>query len=391
MDSSHPRLRRRLLRAFGTLSAPLVPRAASALPRSPRILLIRPDHIGDLLFATPALRGLRTAFPDAHLACMLGPWGKPVLEGNPHLDEIIVCDFPAFGRRPKTSVVAPYRTLLSWAGELRRHRFDLAIVLRFDHWWGALLAHVTGIPRRLGYAVPECEPFLTHALPYVSERHEVQQNWDLVRQASQLGRRPLPERAGTLEFPIRDQDRAVVAAHLAERGVTSDTDLMAIHPGAGAPVKLWRPEAFAQVADVLSSRYQVVPVISGGPGELDLAWSVYGHMRAESIVAAGDTSLGELAALFQRCRLVVGPDCGPLHLAVAVGTPTVHLYGPVDAGKFGPWGDPLKNVVVTSQRECIPCNRLDYRTEELPCHPCVREITPEAVVDAADRLLAAEE
>jgi len=154
-------------------------------------------------------------------------------------------------------------------------------------------------------------------------------------------------------------------------------------------VKLWRPEGFAQVADTLAARYQLVPVISGGPGELDLAWSVCAHTRAECIVAAGDTSLGELAALFQRCRLVVGPDCGPLHLAVAVGTPTVHLYGPVDAGKFAPWGNPVKNVVLTSQRECIPCNRLDYRMEELPCHPCVYDITPQAVVEAADRLLAA--
>ena len=147
------------------------------------------------------------------------------------------------------------------------------------------------------------------------------------------------------------------------------------------------PEAWAQVADAIADRWQARIVITGGRDELDLAWSVYARMYSDAIVAAGDTTLGQLAALFERCRLVMGPDCGPLHLALATGTPTVHLHGPVDPRKFGPWGDPEKHLVLTSDRECIPCNRLDYSFQELPSHPCVREITTEAVLGAADRLL----
>ncbi|MGB9880298.1 MAG: glycosyltransferase family 9 protein, partial [Anaerolineae bacterium] len=150
----------------------------------------------------------------------------------------------------------------------------------------------------------------------------------------------------------------------------------------------WRSEAFAQVADALVERWQARIVLTGSRDDLDLVWSIYAHMCSDPIIAAGDTTIGQLAALFQRSRLVIGPDCGPLHLAVAMGTPTVHLYGPVDRRKFGPWGQPERHLVLTSGRACIPCNRLDYTADELPNHPCVREITPAAVLDTAQKLLA---
>jgi len=386
MNSRRQHLRLTLLRTFAMLT--WRPRKSLALPNAPRILVIRPDHIGDLLFATPALRVLRRAFPNAHLTCMVGPWSKAVLENNPHLDAIITCEFPAFSRQPKTSLWAPYHSLKIWATRLRAERFDIAIVLRFDHWWGALLAYLAGIPRRLGYAIPECKPFVTKAIPYISLRHEVKQNLTLVEQVVQDSGRHMPvDDPLTLEFRVLDKDRDYIAHYLAQRGVAIEQGLVVIHPGAGAPVKQWQPDAFATVADTIAHHWGTKIIITGSDTELDLAWSIYARMRTDAIVAAGDTSLGQLAALFQRSRLVIGPDCGPLHLAVAVGTPTVHLYGPVDPRKFGPWGKAEKHLVVTSNRECIPCNRLDYSTSELPEHPCVREIPIQAVLDAAQKLL----
>ncbi len=387
MTLSRQRVRLALLRSLALLSSPFYSQSPGALPHCPRILLIRPDHIGDVLFATPALRVLRKAYPDAHIACLIGPWGRAVLEGSPHVDEIITCEFPGFRRKRKSTLFAPYQLLLNWARDIRKQRFDMAIVLRFDHWWGALLAYLARIPRRIGYAIPECRPFLSQALPYVSERHEVQQNLTLVQQAIVQGGQKMPEDALDIEFTVTDQDRQWAARYMAEHSIATAQDLVAIHPGAGAAVKLWPPQAWGQVGNALSERYPVRIIITGGPEELDLAWSVYAHMHAAAMVAAGRTTLGQLAALFQRCRLVLGPDCGPLHLAVAVGTPTIHLYGPVDAVKFGPWGDPGRHIVLTSERGCIPCNRLDYTAEELPDHPCVREIAAEAVLQAADRLL----
>ena len=394
MRVSRQGLRLAILRAFGALPVRSRPTGEGMGGKVPRILLIRPDHIGDLLFATPAWRALRGACPSAHLAAMVGPWSKAVAKGNPNLDEIIVCEFPAFSRKPKASFLAPYRLLQQSAARLRTQHFDMAIILRFDHWWGAWLAYLAGIPRRLGYDIPECRPFLTEALPYESHRHEVQQNLTLIEAATRSPDGPCQGAAvdvagqNPLEFSITAQDRDDVAGYLADRGVGAEQRLIAIHPGAGAPVKQWLPEAWAQVAEALAASYVARIVITGGREELDLAWSVSARMLSDALVAAGDTSLGQLGALFARCRLVLGPDCGPLHLAVAVGTPTVHLYGPVDAGKFGPWGAPEKHVVITSGRACIPCGRLDYRPEELADHPCVREIPVQSVLEAARKLLA---
>lgn len=388
MRASHQRLRRALLQVLAALPLPAMPSARGMERQSPRILLIRPDHIGDLLFATPALRLLRRAYPGAHLAALIGPWGKAVLEHNPNLDEIIVCEFPAFTRRPKASFLAPYRLLWQWATRLRSQLWDMALVLRFDHWWGALLVHLARIPQRVGYAIPECRPFLSQAVPYESHHHEVEQNLRLVQVAVRSASRDMPQEPLCLEFPLQEQDRAWTAQYLTERGVGHDERLIAIHPGAGAPVKQWLPEAWARVGDTLAASCQARILITGSRDELDLAWSVATRMRCEAIVAAGDTSLSQLAALFERCCLVMGPDCGPLHLAVAMGTPTVHLYGPVDVHKFGPWGPFEKHVVLTSGRSCIPCNRLDYSAQELAAHPCVRDIPAEQVIEAAQTLLA---
>jgi lipopolysaccharide heptosyltransferase II len=392
MRSSRQTLRLAILRLLAALPLCPAPSVRQAGGKGPSILLIRPDHIGDLLFATPALRALRRACPDAHLTAMVGPWGQAVVANNPNLDEIIVCEFPAFDHKPKTSFLAPYRVARQWADQLRSRHFDMAVVLRFDHWWGALLVHLARIPCRLGYAIAECEPFLSQAVPYESHRHEVLQNLALVEAAMRSMGGAIANDSLSLDFPLREQDREYIAHYLAGQGVppclAEQEPLIAIHPGAGAPVKQWLPEAWAQVGDVLAAANAARIVITGSRDELDLAWSVSAHMRFEAIVAAGDTSLPQLAALFERCQLVIGPDCGPLHLAVAVGTPTVHLYGPVDVAKFGPWGAPEKHMVVTSGRACIPCNRLDYSAEELPAHPCVRDIAVDNVLEVAQKLLA---
>ncbi|HEM62355.1 MAG TPA: glycosyltransferase family 9 protein, partial [Chloroflexi bacterium] len=91
-------------------------------------MLIRPDHLGDVLFTTPALRGLRAALPDAHLSCMVGPWAAPVLARNPHVNEVLTCPFPGFARRPKRHLLEPYLLLWSEAQKLRSKSFDAALV-----------------------------------------------------------------------------------------------------------------------------------------------------------------------------------------------------------------------------------------------------------------------
>jgi lipopolysaccharide heptosyltransferase II len=400
LDSNFPTQRTRrqqvrlaLLRLFARLSALQSP--ISNLQSLSSILLIRPDHLGDLLFTTPALRALREACPQARITGLVGPWAEAVITGNPCLDEVMLCPFPGFTRQPKQSIIEPYVVLARYARLLREKTFDLAVVLRFDHWWGALLAYLARIPRRVGYDIAEVKPFLTDAIPYAPGRHEVEQNLALVEAVNSQPSLPRldghPSQGFPLEFLLSAQDREFAACYLAEQGVEDDDPLACIHPGAGAPVKLWRNEGWAQVADALAEGYEAKVILTGSANEAPLVQAIAERMTSQPIVAAGQTTLGQLAALMAPCRLVLGVDSGPLHLAVAVGTPTVHLYGPVDSRTFGPWGDPARHVVLTSDRDCVPCNRLDYRADELEDHRCVWDISEAQVLETARRLLEGED
>jgi len=382
--TARQRVRLTLLQALGLLwgagATGKEPTTGAIGPSS--ILVIRPDHLGDLLFAVPALRRLRAAYPYARITALVGPWGEPVLARTPYVDDILTCPFPGFLRMPKGSFLAPYRTLWYHALALRARRFDLALILRFDHWWGALLAALAGIPWRVGYDVAEVKPSLTSAVPYRPGRHEVIQNLALlsgmVGSAMDEG---ITWREEPLEFALSDADKAWARDYL---GQDDDKGWIAFHPGAGAAVKRWRAEAWAEVGDALAARFGARIVITGSVGERPLAEEIARRLCVPARIAAGETTLPHLAALLHRCRLVIGPDSGPLHLAVAVGTPTVHLYGPVDAALFGPWGDPQRHRVVRSAWACVPCNRLDYADKELPLHGCVRDISVGQVVAAAE-------
>lgn len=401
--SGRQRVRLRLLQAWGQR----YPRLEAAGPPR-RVLVIRPDHLGDLLFATPALHLLRASLPDAHIAMLVGPWGETVLAGNPDLDAVLTCPFPGFTRQPKASPLAPYRLLQAEARRLAALRFDLALVLRFDHWWGGWLAAAAGIPQRLGYAIAEVQPFLTRAIPYVAGRHEVVQNLALALAAGEgerlsvIGdrlarsdhRSPITgasdfDSQWRLRFAPSADDEAAAAALLP----AVDRPLVAIHPGSGAAVKRWRTAAWAELARRLTTELGAQVIFTGSAGEAELIDPVLALLAGgpplpvPPLSLAGQTSLGALAALYRRCALAIGPDSGPLHLAVAMGAPTVHLYGPVDRRTFGPWGSGQRHVALISDWGCIPCNRLDWPAGALRDHGCVRDITVEQVMAEAERLL----
>jgi heptosyltransferase-2/heptosyltransferase-3 len=351
------------------------------------ILLIRPDHLGDVLFLTPALRALRLAQPQAKITVLVGAWAKELLTLNPDVDEVETLDFPWFNRKSKRGLLAPYKLLQEEAKALSG-RFDTAIICRFDHWWGAWLAGEAGIPRIIGYDMPNVRPFLSHKVRYSPGQHEVLQNLKLT---SVLG---TPSSATAEALPLRYEitglHRLKARQLLNESGLYhADGPLVAIHPGSGAIVKRWDNAQWGRLMDLLRQRYGFQFVITGGPGEILLASRVKSAASEGTPVAsvAGDTSLPELAALFERCELVIGPDSGPLHLAVAMKRPTLHLYGPVDPHTFGPWGQPSQQRFITQSLACQPCNRLDWSKEQLPDHPCITQMPFSMVEEGVEKVV----
>lgn len=370
---------RRLL--LGALTRALSAPPATTSARR-KILVMRPDHLGDLLFLTPALRQLRRGFPNAEIVGLVGPWGRPVLERSPDLDRLLTWEFSWFDRKPRSSPLAPYVSLLRLANRLRPERFDLAVQFRADFWWGALAVRLAGIPEQVGYAAPVVAPLLTQALPIRHGRHAVEENLSLASALSPA----CSDR--DLAFPLTAAERARAEELVAP--LTADgkgRPIVALQAGAGARVKLWPAERLAEVGQALRDEFDVGLVVLGGPGEAELVNAVMAGLAPDALALAGQTTLGELAAVLESCALAVGPDSGPLHLAVATGTPSLHLYGPADAHRFGPWGDPAWHQVIASPRACAPCHRLDFAPADLPDHPCLSDLPVEPVLRAARDLL----
>jgi ADP-heptose:LPS heptosyltransferase len=428
-------IRLQFLRILGLLARPFVRRPSATVAA---LLYIKPDHLGDLLLATPALAALRQRCPDTRITAIVGPWAEVVLRRNPDIDLLLTCPFPGFerrptadGRRPTTddrrpqmitscllslvsrlfSVARPYLTLLRYALLLRAGRYDLAIIGRDDHWWGAALALLAGVPRRVGFAVPECRPFLTDALPWHPRDHVTAQGLALAESVARDHRPPTTDHRPPMhntQHAIRNTTRisqfSILSsqfqarfdppqgditwadAWLRAQGIGVDDRLVVLHPGTGGPAKLWFPERWSAVADALVEAGAGL-LLTGGPGEEPLVEAVAARMSMRPPTLAGQTTIGQLAALLRRAVLVLGVDSGPLHLAAAQGVPTIHLYGPGDAGRFGPWSDPTRHVVIRADLWCSPCGVFGACPRGLARPECMEAITVFDVADRARRLL----
>ncbi len=347
-----------------------------------RVLVIKPDHLGDVLLMTPALRALRQAMPGALITALVGPWSETMLARNPDIDTLLTCPFPGFARQQAVGnrvvrLLRPYLLLVRYAALLRAGTYGTALLLRDDHWWGAALALLAGIPRRVGYHVPACRPFLTDALPWNPDEHVTMQGLAIV--AHFTGTRPNTSMPARFTPPPAD---AAWAARWCAEHQQKGQRLVIIHPGTGGPTKLWSGERWAQVSDALADAGALV-VLTGGPGEEPLTDEIRARAQHPPIDLAGQTQVGQMAALMARAALVLGVDSGPLHIAAAQGVPTIHLYGPGDDGRFGPWGSPERHQVVREPLWCSPCGEFRACPRGLSRPECMDRITAGRVVAQA--------
>ncbi len=357
------------------------------------VLILKPDALGDLLLATPALRRLRSGLPEARITALVGPWSRVIWAANPDLDALLDLPFPGFNRTSNTRphLLRPYWLMLRYAVLLRRSKYDAALLLRDDHWWGAALVALAGIPRRIGHAHPLCAPFLTDALLYDPAEHVSGQSQDVVKKLLESAlisipavRNPTP--SSQLRFAPGPTAHVWAKAWITTNLVPGER-FVAIHPGASGPTKAWPPERWAALADALAERGLRI-VLTGGPAEADLAAQVAALMRHPALSVAGATGIGQLAALLSRAALVVGGDTGPLHIAVSQGVPTIHLFGPSDPGRFGPWGNPAQNIVLRAGLPCSPCSSFDICPRHTDPAECMDRIALATVLRAADVLLS---
>lgn len=361
---------------------------AIPLPLPRRILVVKLADLGDVLTATPALRALRTTFPGARIVALVTAKTAPALAGSPNVDGVIVFDKFSYDRlldalRPRNILAA-----LRFAWGLRRQRFDTIVILHhLTTRWGALkyaaLAFATGARRRVGLDNGRGW-FLTHraADGGFGARHEVEYALDVV---GLLGARTDDPR---LHVPTSPADEV-----FAQEALQPDRQrpLVAIHPGSGgwSLARRWEPASFAAVGDVLAERYEARIVLVGTAD--DRVKEVASQMRTTPLNLEGRTTVGQLAAVLQRCDLFIGADSGVMHVAAAAGTPTVAIFGPTNPLAWGPWLPPERYRIVRSAPLCSPCAYTDAglgQPQGCPERTCMRMVTVQQVLEAAEILLS---
>jgi heptosyltransferase-2 len=338
----------------------------------PASLLVRATNwLGDAVMTTPALAGLRGAFPGARIALLAKPPVAELFRHHPDVDEVIVYERPgrhegALGR-------------LRLGGELRSRRFDGALLLQnaFD---AALIAFLARIPERAGYPTDGRRILLTLPVPLtpgILERHEVEYYLCLL---DGLGiPRPAP---ASLKLAVTGEEKEAMAARLALLGIARGAPIVSINPGATyGSAKRWYPDRFAAVADALSGEWGTAVVVVGSPSEAPLAGEIEAAARRGVVNLAGKTTVREMMALLSLSSFLVTNDSGPMHIAAALGVPLVAIFGPTDWRRTSPWTSLAK--VVRVEIDCSPC-RLRACDRG---HECMLGVTADMVVDAARRLL----
>ncbi len=332
-----------------------------------RVLVIKLKQPGDVLVSTPVIGALKEAWPGCHLTCLVPKGSEDMVSGHPGLDELLVVD-----RRGDTRGQA-----LSFALGLRRRRFDLVLELSGGD-RGAVYALLSRARERLGFAHPG-RPFwqrhfcFTRLLPQPPVKmHLVDQNLEALRA---LGIEP---RSPRLRF-FWDQAVETRVQELQRGHNLPPRGFVVMHPGAGWRFKCWTPAGYARVLEALQQDWGLPVVLTGSraPMEQKLLAGILKELRvAPAANLVGRLSLKELGALIAKARFFFGVDSAPMHLAAAVGTPAMALFGPSGVYNWGPWGP--GHLVLQQDWECVPCGKDGCEGSKIS--RCLTELTPEEVL-----------
>jgi len=336
-----------------------------------RILIVEVNWLGDVLFSTPFIRAVRNNFPDAFIACMIVPGVRDVLEGNPHINEIITYNVGANGSSPMQDL----RENIKFVKILKAYNFDTVFFLHRS-FTRTLLCCLAGIPERIGYYTLKRAFLLT-------KRFKASQALSLHRARFYLR---LAERVG-LKIDEKGCDFFVDKKDLEwAKGVKAGQKTVVLNPGANWLPKRWPKENFIEFGKLILLKFgdNVKIIITGSSKDLDLGQQINSGLSGKAVVLCGELSLKQSAAIFKTADLVVSADSGPLHIAVSVGAKAVGIFGPTSPFITGPYmADNKKVIILHKDKGCkIPC--YDGKCDD---YKCMFAITAQEAFDAAERLL----
>src|SRR5262245_20546008 len=329
-----------------------------------RILVRGPNWVGDAVLAIPAIKALREHFQGVELTLLVRPWVAGLFTSAPFVDKV--------WSEAKPTGVGDWARITR---NIREHRFDMALLLP-NSFESALMMFLGGVPQRVGYATDGRRWMLTTAVtPPAGFRHQVHYYLDLVRTLSAAPERP------SIEIHAAPEERDAARNLLNAAGVEKKASFMVLNAGAAyGSAKRWREDRFAEVADLLATEFGLSVVLIGSEAERTIAENIRSRMKTKSAVLNGRTSLETLIGVLAESSLMITNDSGPMHIAAALGTPTVAIFGSTDERATGPLG--LRTRIVRRPVECSPC-----LLRECPIdHRCMNGVSVEDVRQDAREL-----
>jgi ADP-heptose:LPS heptosyltransferase len=300
---------------------------------------------------TPAVRALRERFPKSYIGFLAESQCSDLLSLNPHLSEVIVLERNE------------YRNPFYWLKKIRQirgRRFDLVIDY-LGNPRSAYISFLSGARCRLGYDIPGRRLFYNTVI-----KDDPTALYSAAYKLGVLKHLGIESSDLRIDFSISDEARAFAEGFFREEGVDQDRMIVSISPTSRRHFRRWPYERFAQLADWLILRFGACVILVWGPNERKAVETIAQKMKEKPIICRQTKNLLQLGAILEKCDLHLGNDNGTKHIAVAMGKPTITIYGPEDPRSWT-YPDPLRHKFLKAQVDCPDCDKIKHRCTELAC------------------------
>lgn len=330
-----------------------------------KILIRGPNWVGDAVLAIPAMKAVRSHFPEAEITLLVRPWVAGLFTSASFIDKVWT--------EPRPSRFNDWTRVTR---ELRARQFDLGLLLP-NSFESALMMFLGRVERRIGYATDGRSWMLTSAVPQTDDhRHQVHYYLDLLKPLSVGDEHP------SIEITATGEERTTARRLLGSDGIPTAARFMVLNPGAAyGSAKRWYEDRFAGVADALAEEFGLHVAIVGSEDERAIAEQIRSLMKNKTAVLNGKTSLETLIGVLAESSLMITNDSGPMHIAAALGIPTVAVFGSTDEKVTGPCGP--RTRIVKHPVECSPCLLRDCPID----HRCMTRVSVDDVCRAARELM----
>lgn len=356
-----------------------------------RILVINPFGIGDILFSTPLVSVLKKEYPKSYIGYICNIKTKDVLETNPAIDEVFVFERDEYRNLWKDSRIGCIKKFIDfWCG-IAKIRFDMVIDLSLGKEY-AFFCWLAGIKERRGFNYRGRGRFLTHKMPFdgFNDKPVAEYYLSLLRADIEPQQRACQDSASafrnTVLLPTND-DRFYIEEFLDKAGIKEEKALIGIAPGGGMSFgqkdqarRRWPAAGFSKLIEKIAANLNAKMILMWGPGEEKLVNEIKSVARHNALIAP-KTTIRQMAALCQKCKLVICSEGGPVHIASSQGIKTISIFGPVDEKVYGPYPPCRNNIIIKTDTGCRPC----YKRFKLPgCDKvrCLEDITVDTVFEA---------